>query len=176
MHDRRLLVTLDLGRSGRRLEAAEQRVVAALGVEVVGDHEERAGRGRGTRPPAACGWCRRPRWSGRSGPGCRRAAVPAPADDRGRRWSRSPPGRSTKREAPVGAEQEPHADVAAGLAAVLVVHRVDLAVVVRRARRRPMAPISVVEGERRRRRCRRRSGRCCPGSPRAPRCPATAGC
>ncbi len=41
VHDRRLLVPLRLGDADRRLEAAEQRVVAALGVEVVGDDEHR---------------------------------------------------------------------------------------------------------------------------------------
>jgi hypothetical protein len=41
-HDLRLLPALGLARAWRRLEAAEQRLIAALGVEVIGDDEERA--------------------------------------------------------------------------------------------------------------------------------------
>ena len=48
-------------------------------------------------------------------------------------WSASPPGAVHERQAAIGAEQEADADVAARLAAVLVVDRVDLAVVVGRA-------------------------------------------
>ena len=95
------------------------------------------------------------------------------ADDAGRRWSTCrPAGRRTRARGRCG-RGSPDADVAAGLAAVLVVDRVDLPVLVGRPaggcdRRdeRVEVTLGVDRAVVRRRRC-------CPGSPRARRYPAT---
>src|SRR5256712_11388660 len=111
-----------------------ERLVAALGIEVVGDHEQVMSveeKLPGERLTAAV-----PGGIGRVDPaGARRElrAVGA-VDDRGR--GRRATARSVDElEAAIGPEEEHRADVAAGLAAVLVVDGVDLAVVVRRSAR-----------------------------------------
>ena len=75
--------------SDRRLEAAEQRVVAALRVEVVRDREEPCGPATGTRRRAACGCCRRRCSPDRCDPGCRGAPRPG--------WCRRPRSASRRR-------------------------------------------------------------------------------
>ena len=84
---------LDLGAQHRRLKAAEQRLVAALRVEVVGDHEQRLaveGELAGQRLAAGEGRVGR----GDAARAERQLGPPAPSTtrDRGRRV---PPGRST---------------------------------------------------------------------------------
>src|SRR5439155_14548766 len=75
---------------------------------------------------------RRPRPVGRIDAARARAELgPGAAPDDRRRRRRAASGAVDERQAAIGAEQEDLADVAAGLAAVLVVHRVDLAPVVR---------------------------------------------
>ena len=146
----RLAVALHLARPARRLEAAEQRVVAALGVEVVGDRRTAACRCSGTRRPAACGCSSNTALVGSMRPGLNVRC--APGHRLGRRSSPCrPAGRRT--QAAVGAEQEADADVAARLAAVLVRGRVDLAVLVGRPAgrldRREQAREGDVRGRRR---------------------------
>ena len=102
--------------ASRRLEAAEQRIVAALGVEVVGDHEHRLARGSVNSPTsglrlsfhAVLVGSIRPGLNDSCGAGCCRATTPVA---RRRRPARA----VDEREAAVGAEQEADADVAAGL-------------------------------------------------------------
>src|SRR5205823_11455719 len=120
------------GAENHRLGLAEERVVAALGVEVVADDEEGAaveGELAGQRLAAVV--------EGRVGRidpagavGELRAAAGVHHAGRG---GRGAAGAVDEAEAAVGAEEEADADVAAGLAAVLVVDRVDLAVLVGRA-------------------------------------------
>ncbi len=113
----------------RRLDATEQRVVTALGVPVVGDREQ---------PLAVVGELGRQRLAavveGRVGgldpTGADRQARAARLVDHGDRCGRRAAGAVHERQATIRAEQEADADVAARLAAVLVVDRVDLAVVV----------------------------------------------
>ena len=132
--DLRLLVPLYLGDSRRRLEAAHQRVVAALRVEVVGDHEqvvavehELGGQRLAARIPRAVAGVDAARavQELRAGAGaddsiCRRRVAARAVDER---------------HAAVGPEQEDLPDIASRLATVLVVDRVDLSIRVRRSAR-----------------------------------------
>ena len=164
-------------RPHRRLEAAEERLVAALRVEVVADHEERL---------AVEGELGGERLAARESGGVRRGD--AARADGSRALLLSPvtafavvdvAARTVdEREAAVGAEEEADADVAARLAAVLVVDRVDLAELVGRpagrldrgdqqlVRQRGVGDVDVVDV----------GPRCCPGSPASRRCPARGGC
>ena len=130
--DLRLLVPLHLADPRRRLEATEQRIVAALGVEVVGDHEHglaAVGELAGQRLAAGV-----PRGVGRIDPtGAERQLRAGRAGDDAGRCRRRSARTVDEGEPAVGAEQEADPDVPAGLPAVLVVDRVDLAPVVRRA-------------------------------------------
>ena len=87
---------------------------------MVGDHEDASCRGRRTRRRAACGWSSRPRWPGRSGRGRRSARALPCAFVTPTAVVASPPGAVGEGD-PLGVEEEDLADVAAGLAAVLVV-------------------------------------------------------
>ena len=126
---------LHLGGAHRLLPAAEQRVVAALGGEVVGDGEDgRAPEGELAHQRLARAG---PRRAGRVDPagGGRSGATLWPCVTTPVRVVAVPPGRSTKATPRSGAEQEHLADVAARLATVGAVGRVDPARVVRRSAR-----------------------------------------
>ncbi len=127
-----LLEALGLAGQRRRLEAAEEGLVAALGVEVVGHREEvvavegeLANERLAARVEGGVGRIDPARAEGQ----LRLAAV---VDD-GRRRGRGSAGTVDECQAAVRSEQESDADVAAGLAAVSVVDRVDLAELVGRA-------------------------------------------
>src|SRR5215212_3389961 len=128
----RLLVPLRLGGAGGRLEPPEQWLVAALGREVVGDDEqpvtvedELAGEGLAA---AREGRVRRV-YTSRAG----RQARAGRLTDYGRRRRRASAGPVYEPEPAVAAEEKADPDVAAWLAAVLIVHGVDVAEVVRGA-------------------------------------------
>src|SRR5215218_9918816 len=125
----RLLIPLRLGGAGGRLEPPEQWLVAALGREVVGDDEqpvaveyELAGEGLAA---AREGRVRRVYTSGAG-----RQTRAAPFTDDGRRRRRASAGPVYEPESTVAAEEESDPDVAARLAAVLIVDGVDAAEVV----------------------------------------------
>ncbi len=133
----RLRGALDLRAAGRRLEAAVEALVAALGVEVVGDHEHPAARTALERElpdqRLAAGLPRRV--GGRDtarGRGQRGLAVVG--DDLHRRGGVA--ALDVGEPHPLGVEEERDPDVAAGLPAVLVVDRVDLPRLVGRTARR----------------------------------------
>jgi hypothetical protein len=132
-HLGRLLHPLHLRGLLDRLEPPVQRVVAALGDEVVRDHEDRlaapaelAASGLRLSVQAALVGSIRPGENDRCG---RPARVAGDRGGRGRGATRP----VDERQPAVGPEQEHHPDVAARLAAVGVVDRVDLAELVRRA-------------------------------------------
>ena len=130
--DLRLCVPLGLRGAVRRLEAAEQRIVAALRVEVVDDCEDRL------PTPAELAderlAARVERRIGRVDPARaeREFGAVRPRNHPRRRRRRSA-GAVDERKAAVGAEDEADADVPTGLAAVRVVDGVDLPVGIRRA-------------------------------------------
>ncbi len=131
VHDLRLCVPLNLAHALRRLEVAEERLVSALGGEVVGDDEH--------LPPAHAELARE-RLAGVGEGAVLRRHPPRAEGELRSRGGRDDGGRGRRvaaravdeAEPAVGAEQEPDADVAAGLAPVLVVDRVDLPVPVGR--------------------------------------------
>ena len=121
-------MALHLAGGCRRLEPAHQRVVAALGVEVVADHEdlpsaeaELADQRLAGVVPGRVRRVDQARATGSAAP-CRAPSV-TPI-----RAGRAAAGPVDEGQAAVGAEQERDPDVAARLAAVGVVDRVDLAV------------------------------------------------
>ena len=133
-HQPRLLGPLQLRRTRGRLEVAHERLVAALRVEVVRDDEQVArveGELAGERLPAAVP-CRARRIDAARAERELRLAVHVPDD--GRR--RGGPARTIDEGEPaIRAEEEDLTNVPAGLPAILVVDRVDLAPGVGRAAR-----------------------------------------
>ena len=123
---------LHLGGADRRLPAPEQRVVAALGGEVVGDHEDRlAAEGELARQRLAAGCPRRVGRVDPAGGGGQVRPVAAASKTPVVAWSRA--ARAVDEGDPrSGPEEEDLADVAARLAAVGAVGRVDPARLVRR--------------------------------------------
>ncbi len=137
LHHSGLLATLRLTGQRRRLVTAEQRVVAALGVPVVGDHEQRLGvegeladqrLAAGTEggvgrvdPPGVVAEVDPVGGVAAVGDAFRRRGVAGSAGGEG--------------QPDVGAVEETHPDVAAGLTTIGIVHRVDLLVGVGRPAR-----------------------------------------
>ena len=124
--DLRLLVPLHLGDPRGRLEAALQRVVAALRVEVVGDHEQVLPSNVNS-PASGLRLAFQAVFAGSIRPGLNVSCGDEPDPDDADRCGRGAAGPVDEREPAVGAEEEDLADVAARLAAVLVVDGVDAA-------------------------------------------------
>src|SRR5262249_38011559 len=126
MDDLRLLMPLDLGAPLGWLEAPKEGLIAALRVEVVRDDEEPlpvveklASQRLAAVVEGRVGWVDAARAEGELGP------TGAVHHRRGR--GGGPTGPVDEAEAAVGAEEETDPNVAARLAPVGVVHRIDLA-------------------------------------------------
>ena len=128
MHHLRLLLALRFGRPRGRLVRAEERLVAALGIEVVADDEDGVAveRELAGQRLAAVGE-RGVLWVNPAGieRKVRGRASAGDADRTGRRVVRRAGGAarrwSDEGDAAIGAVEEDDADIAAGLPAVLVV-------------------------------------------------------
>src|SRR6266513_1643749 len=133
--DRRLLVTLHLGRACRRLETSGEGLVAALRVEVVRNDEEALA----VELELSSEWlaARGPGGVGRSDPsGAERQLRRTARARHGRRGGRVSTGPIDERQPAVGPEQKDLTDVPAWFATVLVVDGIDLPVAIRRSARR----------------------------------------
>ena len=116
---------------------------------MVGDHEA-ASRRASVNSPASGLRLSVPRRGRRVDAAGAERQLSAPALPRSARSRGRGPARPVdERHAAIGAEQEADADVAARLAAVLIGHRVDLAVLVGRPARRRIASMKRVQRERR---------------------------
>ena len=130
--DLRLLSALGLGTEHRRLEAAKERVVSALGVKVIGDDKQLLTvEGKLARERFATvveGSVSRIDAAGTEG-----ELDPGWAIRHRRGAGRTSTGTVCEGEAAIGAEKKTDTNIAAGLAPVLVINRVDLAESVGRA-------------------------------------------